>query len=127
MEGRSKKVVVFGFDEELAMLPGLSEVPLCFECAVERAVPCAWCGRAIFRGEQVMIISPREREFKPKAGSLLFTKDPMVAVGCWRCAGDPAVMSDAVLGDHRENLRMHAAFKDSAENPYTHVCFRVKG
>ena len=60
------------------------EPPLCLECLNKEAIPCAWCGQAIFPGDAVMLCSPRDPAYQPPPGSVTYSEDPLRYVGCLR-------------------------------------------
>lgn len=58
--------------------------PLCFDCLNKAAIPCAWCGHAIFPGDPVTLCSLRDTSYQPPDGTITYSKNPPRYVGCLR-------------------------------------------
>ena len=102
LSSRSITVTIFGHEEKYTLPEKVTNPPLCFNCLIKEAVPCAYCGLAIVPGEPVTLLTPNMWTFVPKPGSLSLRERPTEIVGCWRCAGGPEVLSGAVLRPGKE-------------------------
>jgi hypothetical protein len=77
-------IKAFGEKRKSKIKLSFSRMTYCFKCQKKMIIKCAFCEKPIFIGDPIVLIPPRNRFFQLPARAIIYSKKPVLLIGCLR-------------------------------------------